>query len=63
MLSKYREKHYEEVEFDLFDTTCPHCKTPFMIDYRYLKHVEIDNDEDFVRIRCPYCEKRYYEHE
>lgn len=60
--SSYQKKNYEVIKYYLSETSCPKCGRPFMVDFSYLKSVEIDGDYDFVRIICPYCGKKHYEH-
>lgn len=60
--SKYQVKNYEEKEFNLWETSCIKCEKPFAIDYAECKSAERDGDYDFVRIFCPYCGHKQYEH-
>ena len=60
--SKYQKKNYEEVEYCLYEEMCPKCCVPFMIDDRYLKSAEFDEDYDYVCITCPYCGKKFFKH-
>lgn len=60
--SKYQQKTLEERTYNLEECTCSKCGHWFMVDYAYLTYEEIDGDEDYARITCPYCGKTHYEH-
>lgn len=62
MISKYQQKHYEEIKYHYDETHCPHCGHYFMVDYAYLKETCLEADWDYVKIYCPYCRVVHYEH-
>ena len=63
MESKYRQKHYEEITFRLYDEECPYCNNVFSVDLGKCKHILTIDFEDVALVYCPYCRKRIYVHD
>lgn len=58
--SKYREKHYETIEFNLFDEQCPFCEKVCAVDLSHCEHGVNIAFETLAKVFCPYCGKSFY---